>query len=398
MNARSSPPGTLASGAAWAAPARARAVPAAPPAVAWKNIGVLRGIAIFLVVFQHATHWVFSIRRITLDTQPMSALEGLLEVAGRSLNPVAVPAFLFVTGYFVARFSASRPAAWAAARRTAVRYALWTIPGFAFFALRDHGVDVQQALHAFVTGGPFMSYWFFPLFVALLLAAPAVVRACDRWPGAMLALGISIQATLVIAFYVELHTGWSSRFLFNHAPYMRLPFFVYGVLFSRRADAILGALSRHRRALGAAVAILAMATVAEAIALGSTARDGSPASWGEVAFNFDGIFLHLLQATFVAWLISVPSRGTRFRAAAQEIGLHSMAILLLSDAVLIVCMTGLWQAGYLFGPLQPGIPPAYMLSAWWLPLIAAAGVLVPLLVQRGAERVVGKRVGNLLFG
>jgi hypothetical protein len=30
--------------------------------------------------------------------------------------------------------------------------------------------------------------------------------------------------------------------------------------------------------------------------------------------------------------------------------------------------------------------------------MAAAGVVVPVLVQRGAERVVGKRVGNLLFG
>jgi len=396
MNASSSPPAPL--DPAVSRPARAPAARGAAPAIAWKNIGVLRGIAMFLVVFQHSTHWVFSIRRITLETQPMSALEGLLEVTGRALSPVAMPAFLFVTGYFVARFSASRPAAWTAARRMAVRYAFWTIPGFAFFALRDHRFDVQEALYAFVTGGPFISYWFFPLIVVLLLAAPALVRACDRWPRAMLGLGLAIQATLVIAFYVEMHTGWSSRFLFNHAPYMRLPFFLYGVLFSRRADAILGALSRHRRALAVTVAVLAAATVGEAVAIGSTARDGSPAAWGEVAFNFDGFFLHLLQGAFVAWLISVPSRETRFRAAAQEVGLHSMAILLLSDAVLIVCMTGLWQAGYLFGPLQPKIPPAYMLSPWWLPLIAAAGVVVPVLVQRGAERVVGKRVGNLLFG
>jgi surface polysaccharide O-acyltransferase-like enzyme len=397
MNASASPPAPLDAGPRPAA--RAPAGPgAAAPAVAWKNIGVLRGVAMFLVVFQHSTHWVFSIRRITLETQPMSALEGLVEVIGRGLSPVAMPAFLFVTGYFVARFSASRPAAWTAARRMAVRYTFWTIPGFAFFALRDHRFDVQEALYAFVTGGPFISYWFFPLIVALLLAAPALVRACERWPRAMLGLGVAIQAALVIAFYVEMHTGWSSRFLFNHAPYMRLPFFLYGVLFSRRADPILAALGRHRRVLGATVAALAAATVAEAIVIGSTARDGSPAAWGEVTFNFDGIFLHLLQVAFVAWLISVPSRDTRFRAAAQDVGLHSMAILLLSDAVLIVFMTGLWQAGYLFGPLQPEIPPTYMLSAWWLPLMAAAGVLVPVLVQRGAERVVGKRVGNLLFG
>ncbi len=395
MNASSSPPALVD-----AAPRPARVPPSsgAAPAIAWKNIGVLRGIAMCLVVLQHATHWVFSVRRISLEAQPMSALEGLVEVIGRGLSPVAMPAFLFVTGYFVARFSASRPAAWTAARRMAVRYAFWTLPGFAFFALRDQRFDVHEALYAFVTGGPFISYWFFPLIVALLLAAPALVRACDRWPRAMLGLGVAIQATLVIAFYVEMHTGWSSRLLFNHAPYMRLPFFLYGVLFSRRADAILGALGRHRRALAATVAALAVATVAEAVVVGSTARDGSPAAWGEVTFNFDGLFLHLLQVAFAAWLISVPSRETRFRAAAQDVGLHSMAILLLSDAVLIVCMTGLWQAGYLLGPLQPGIPPAYLLSQWWLPLIAAAGVLVPVLVQRGTERVVGKRVGNLLFG
>lgn len=368
-------------------------------AVAWKNIGVLRGWAICLVVLHHATHWTFSVRRGSLDTRPLSALEGLLEVAGRGLPPVSVPAFLFATGYFVARFSSSWPAAWSGAKKMAFRYLIWAIPGFAFMALRVHHFDLREAVIAFLLGGPFIAYWFLPLMIELLLLAPFLVRQCERRAGAMLGVAIALQLLLVASYYVEILTGWTSPFLSSHVVYMRLPFFLYGVLFSRRADEILAWLEPRRPLLGWAAVLLAVAACGEAVTLGFVAGDGTPASWGQVTFSYEGISLHLLEFVVVAWFLSAPSEPTRLRAWANEVGMKSMSILLLSDAVLILWMTGLWQAGRFVGfPTRPGVPPAYMLTAWWLLPAAAAGVLVPIWVQRTTERLFGKRLGSVLFG
>jgi hypothetical protein len=258
---------------------------------------------------------------------------------------------------------------------------------------------VWDALVSFLKGGPFIAYWFLPLIIELLLLAPLLVRACDRWPRALLGLGIALQAALIAAYYVETTTGWTSPFLSSHVVYMRLPFFLYGVLFSRRAEGILALLEPRRRALGWVALVLAASTCAEAVALGFIAGDGSPASWGRVTFTSESLSLHLLELAFVAWAISAPSVATRLRARANDVGLRSMSILLLSDPVLILFVTGLWQAGRFAGvALAPGVPPGYMLNAWWLPMATAAGVLVPIWVQHATERALGKRVGSFLFG
>ena len=376
--------------------------PDATPVVVWKNIGVLRGAAICLVVIHHATHWAFSTRRIVLATSPMATWEGLLEVCGRALPPVSVPAFLFASGYFVSRFSSGWPAAKAGAFKVATRYIGWWVMGVLFFAIVRRDFDIHQLLPRFLFGGPFIAYWFFPLMIQLLLAAPLLVAACRRWPRAMIVGGACVEVLAIAAYYVMALNGrppgyaWSQ---WNHVAVVKLPFFLYGILFSQHTDAVVGWLVRHRAALGIASLALCAATCAEAIGLGILTGDGGPASWGESVMLSESASMHLLALTSIGWVVTAPATHRKLREWLNGIGLKSLGILLLHDPVLVIGVMALWQARRIFGiDIPPGIPPAYMTVPWWLPLAAAAGIAVPIVVMQWTERHLGKRSAALLFG
>ncbi len=372
------------------------------PVVVWKNIGVLRGVAICLVVVHHATHWVYSTRRLVLASHPMSAWEGVVEVCGRGLPPVSVPAFLFASGYFVARFSSGWQAARSGALRVATRYLMWWAIGFAFFALARRELDLHDVLPHFLFGGPFIAYWFFPLIIQLLLVAPLLVAGCRRWPLAMAAAGAVIQALCIGFYYATVFRGLPHTFLWsqwNHVAVAKLPFFIYGILFSQHADRALAWLEPRRGILGWAAASMALVTCAEAVLLGRLAGDGGPASWGGTIMTSESASLHLFAWVAVAWVITRPSRPGGIREWLNGVGLKSLGILLLHDPVLIVCVNALWQARRLLGIATPaGIPPPYMLTPWWLPLAVGAGVGVPLVAMRWTERLLGKRAAAFLYG
>jgi hypothetical protein len=189
---------------------------------------------------------------------------------------------------------------------------------------------------------------------------------------------------------------WSQ---WNHFAFLKLPFFVYGILFSQRGESALAWLEPRRTAIGWGVAAMALVTCGEAVVLGGLAKDGGPASWGDAVMLSESLSLHVLALVAVGWLITRPSRPTATREWLYGVGLRSLGILALQDVVLIGCVTALWQARRVLGIVTPpGIPPVYMLSPWWLPLAACAGVALPLLAMKWGERALGKKTASLLFG
>lgn len=187
--------------------ARESRSPARAPVVVWKNIGVMRGLAICLVVVHHTTHWVYGTRRLVLATQPMAPWEGLLEVCGRALPPVSVPVFLFASGYFAGRFASNWEAARKGAYRVATRYVAWSAAGFAFFLLTRQPLNTRQIPVRFLFGGPFMAYWFFPVIIQLLLLAPLLVRWCASHPRWMIAIAALLQAFCIGGYYTMVFRG-----------------------------------------------------------------------------------------------------------------------------------------------------------------------------------------------
>lgn len=160
----------------------------------------LRGVAIFLVVLNHA---------ITLGLEslsggglaPMPAGQSTALVALLTLGLVAVPTFLALSGSYLAY--ALRGKTLAAGYRTVIAglkfvvvpYFLWSIAFYVLiFFLRGDRLTIQEILKDLAVGYPFN---FIPLLVAGYLIAPFLVRVCERHPWLVLAVCVAYQAFVI---------------------------------------------------------------------------------------------------------------------------------------------------------------------------------------------------------
>ena len=183
-----------------------------------KRLLLLNGLAILGVVMNHSASWDFiamfwwTDRYMAVSVPNFDAMGSASYYALRLIEQVmafGVPAFLFVSGYFVA-FAAARSRAFDAWRVTAARvptlivpYVVWSVAMFLYgYAL---GTKYTAAGYGWmlVTGRAADPYYFVPLLVHMLLLAPLLVVAAKRnWRMLLLAAGV-LQACIQSLRYVE---------------------------------------------------------------------------------------------------------------------------------------------------------------------------------------------------
>ncbi len=163
-----------------------------------RNIPLLSAIAIAGIVLNHAT---WQILGGIPAGDPRGYAYMLLDQAGK----VAIPAFMFIAGYFIAYATSGgrKPLTWSVVRARVTRL-LW--PWVLWSAIWLGGQSIIGARHFTVRGiflALFSQYYFIPMLMTYTLLAPAMVALSRRSLRALLTAGAVVQALAVALFYLQ---------------------------------------------------------------------------------------------------------------------------------------------------------------------------------------------------
>jgi len=219
-----------------------------------RHFPALRGLAILLVIVNHAITLTMGTLR-QYGYPPPPDWERAILVGLRGFGPVAVPIFLFLSGYF-AVYAMRGKAVGAAFRsvRTSLKhilipYVLWSIVFYlGIFALLGERYTILEYAKFLLVGYPFN---FVPLLVLFYLASPLLIPAAERVPWLVLG-GVGLyQIFLMLVQLPGLMgltlPGWAT---YLTPPGLRLTialwgiFFPMGVVFSQREERLKPSLRR----------------------------------------------------------------------------------------------------------------------------------------------------------
>jgi surface polysaccharide O-acyltransferase-like enzyme len=172
----------------------------------------LNGLAVLGAVLNHATGWGFTAmfwwvhRYLPVEAPNFEQMGsfGYYSLLGLQQSIMfAVPAFLFVSGYFIA-FATGRQnksASWQLIRSRIVYllvpYLVWSLLVFAADFVQGQRLSLAAYARLLLTGRTTPAYYFIPLLIQLYLLSPLIVRAA-KWNARTLLL-----ATLVVQLAVR---------------------------------------------------------------------------------------------------------------------------------------------------------------------------------------------------
>ncbi|MEI2692494.1 MAG: acyltransferase [Anaerolineae bacterium] len=180
----------------------------------------LNGLAILGVILFHAAGWGFVAMfawqaryaaSVTPDFDPTGSAAYFALRLMEQLAVFAIPAFLFVSGYFVAFATRrdQRTVGWnvigARIKGLAIPYLIWSVALFTLAALQGQVFTPTQYLIGLLTGQANPAYYYVPLLIQFYLLAPLLVPlARRRWRLLLLATAL-IQLTVQVLYFPTLY-------------------------------------------------------------------------------------------------------------------------------------------------------------------------------------------------
>ncbi len=352
--------------------------------VVWKNVGVLRGLAICMVVLNHAVRNLSSLylsaaQEFDPQRDPFNAfwILGL-----RVLTPFCVPAFVFSSAFLSHRFvrtkKQARQSAWAVARY----YLIWSLPLFAIIALYRGEFHAKQALVLFVNGGPPTAYWFLVLMVQLLVVFMLLRTLVERYARLLFGLMIALQISVWVAHYAGLLGHVPVELAFVVRPILLMPVFIAGMLASQYSKRIVSFFEPRRRLLVIGAAIMGCVSFAESWWLATeggwmlgavdhaAAEERAPAT---------------LFALFVIAAVLARKSGNNPRSRwFNQVGMASFGIFLMVDMFHKVLLAAAWRASALH-------ESAHLFVLVLVPVFFVVGIWGPMTVMKYGDRLLGPR-------
>jgi len=311
-------------------------------------------------------------------------------VVMQQLALFSVPAFLFISGFFIAYAArGSRPTlSWKVMRTRVITllwpYLLWSVVVFIGDALEGKTYTWLGYLSAILLGHAVGAYFFIPLLVQFYLFAPFLAPLAKH-KGKALLIGSALVQLLVIGLVYQHQFGGSLPSLPHYwpwAPFWWAFYFPFGAVCGFSSKRLAQWLSRVRWVLVAAVVVLAVLSVVEAEWLSTVTGDFD---WSHATFKLSS---SLYATAFILCFLAFDTRSLPFARSLDRIGGMSYGIYLLHPKT----MELLARLIYHFTP--------WLLSRQVLlqPLLIVASIGLPVLLMKLVAGSPLKRSYRYLFG
>lgn len=362
----------------------------------------LNGLATFGLVLNHASSWVFTamfwwahryrdvpVPNFDAIGSPSYWVLRLVE----QLIAFTVPAFLFVSGYFIAFATGREPlvARWAGVGRRLgtllIPYLVWSTVLLLEPFLRGERETPARYLKIFLTGRASDPYYYIPLLAQCLVLAPLLIEAGRRhWKALLIAAGLvqlSVQAvrypmTLDVASPAirTLSYGTPNWFVAS-----KIFWFTFGVVVGLHLESFQKFVSRHHRRF----AVLAVGLVPIGIWEWERLLGAAPGDW--IGY-FDTLLDSVYAAAFIlAFMGLTISRGW-VAERIEEIGSRSYGVFLVHSVVLVYTARLLYT-------VAPGVL-AYPLVLF--AILVVVGLGVPLAAMNAVKQSPLRGIYRYIFG
>jgi surface polysaccharide O-acyltransferase-like enzyme len=200
------------------------------------SFDAFRGIAIIAVVAIHVCN-----TGLACTYAPNNKWNIFFLVAYRQLLNFAVPAFLFISGYWMSKKPVKSLEDYKAflikrLSRILIPYLLWSCFLFGYVALRTHDINVCKIIFHLLTGGAAEPYYFIVVLAQLYVITPLLQHVNRKSYGLILMLILNI-ASLSSPYILRLYFNWPISFHAQAVPfYSWIIFYEIGLLVGNRED------------------------------------------------------------------------------------------------------------------------------------------------------------------
>jgi len=347
-----------------------------------RTIPILRGLAILGVILNHANWHVLS------QFEPGEP-GGYPFVVFDQIGKFAIPAFMLITGYFIAYAAGSkRDLSWRVVRARLENllwpWLIWSAILMVGHSFQGGSISPSEFLRTSV-----IHYYFIPLLILYYLLAPLVVKlARSRAP--LLLVGAAVVQLLAIAlFYTRVYhpsfPGAPKSWIdLGPLQYLRFAFyFPFGVVCGMYPRAAKNYLTRSKSVLPWLTLFFFGLAIVETALVYNVGGEFWPTGGDQTKLSSALFSTTLLFCFLVFDKLTVPSAR-----AVKQLGTHSYGLYLCHYPILGVIATGIeWAA------------PWVASQGWlFLPSLLVLTITLSMLMMKGAARLPAKRFYRYLFG
>jgi fucose 4-O-acetylase-like acetyltransferase len=359
----------------------------------------LNGLAVLGAVAYHAAGWGFVVmfwwahryRPVTspnFEAMGSAAYYGLRTI--EQLIAFAVPAFLFVSGFFAAfaggQGRGSVPARFVAnrIRSLVIPYLLWSLVLMATEYLQGRAYSILDVVRTIAFGEATPAFYFVPLLCQLYLLSPILIPwAREKWKP--LLVGTALLQTVVHLARYPLILGAGSGILRAITPGWFFP----GNIFWFALGAVVGFHQREASAFLTRFRRLWVAGVIALLPLGIVEWETLLRLSGETWITPKETLLdNLYSLMFILAFLSFSSMLRGFSKPMSELGARSYGIYLVHPLALTLAARGIYH-------LAPRLLGS---QALFQPLLLAAGLGFPLLLMALVRRSPARWSYQFQFG
>lgn len=365
-----------------------------------RRLYYLNGLGILAVVVNHAAGWgqialFLWVHRYLPVASPnwdkLGSLTYYILLTIRQLCVFAVPAFLFVSGFFVsyAARGTKNSLTWKVIltkiAHLIIPYLIWSSVVFIIDFLLGKTYTIIEYLTIFFTRGATGPYYFVPLLCYLYLLSPFFVYATKKNWKLVLFVSAFLQLGLVSLRYFALFgiefPGLSFLLIItpDWLPLFSMTFFILGIIFGLHLESFKVWLTRNKRILFVALPITAVLTIIESDLLLRNTLEQWGANVGAISYHLYGV---------VAILCIMTASKIPFSKKITNLSNKSYGIYLIH----MIVMSLLAKSIYHFTPQIL----AYQII--FVPLVFTFGLEVPLLLMAVVAKSPARRYYRYIFG
>ena len=356
-----------------------------------RRLLLLNGLAIIAVILHHTAayglqamfEWTNRYREVAVPNyDQIGTLSFYALLAVRLLDRFALPAFLMVSGYFIAFMARGSTGnvtwqqLWPRIRILLIPFALWTIARYVLLRRPPSSIDdVMDPYH------------FIPVLIQFYLLSPLIVPlARKNW---RLLLGIAALLQLLLLAYRSLFVLGMEiplQAAVLAVPGWVFPEFVFwfplGVVAGLHSTTVSRWLARHRRLLLVSLLVVSVLSFVE-YGVVSRLVDGP---WAGSTFR--GITGPLYSLVFLFAFLSLDEKSLPLPKQVADLGLHSLGIYMANIPAIYIIAVLLYH-------LTPWVLGNQLI---YQTILIAAGLGVPLLLMEMIRRSPARGTYKYIFG